>query len=287
MAGLAAALADLNAAVTALQAKYGTPVVVMPHSSGWPDATSTGVPIGTNLRKSGLITVTVAGTVIDSVQCPGIVVKANNVTIRRSLIQGSGDGVALIDTGDTSNGIYTGILVEDCEFDGQNSGIQRGIGMQGFTLLRCNVHGVMQGVVMNKDIVVQDCWIHDPNYASTTHKEAVLSNGGNNFTITHNNLHYDQSSTVSAAVSLFGDFAAISNVTVTNNLLNGGGYEIYAGTEAGKAFPTASNVVVTGNTFGTKYGPLGGWAGFAADWAAGNGNSWSGNVTDTGAEVNP
>lgn len=289
MTSLSSAVADLGAAVAGLQGRFGpvgsppTPPATPP--SAWPDATNTGVPAGVMLTRQGLITVTTDGAVIDSAQCTGIVVRANNVTIRRTLVRGSGDGTALIDTGDGSAGSWTGLVVEDCELDGQNSGVQRGLAFQGFKASRLNIHGVMQGVVMNRDCELHDSWVHDPNYATGTHKEAVLSNGGSNFVIDRNNLDYNQSSTVSAALSLFGDFAPIANVTVSGNLLNGGGYEIYAGSEAGKKYPTASNVVVTGNVFGTKYGSKGGWAGFAADFAAGNGNAWSGNVTDQGAAV--
>ena len=54
------------------------------------DATTTGVPVGTALTvHQGDITVTQAGTVIDRLDVHGsIIVKANNVTIKRSFIRG-------------------------------------------------------------------------------------------------------------------------------------------------------------------------------------------------------
>lgn len=248
-------------------------------SGATPDASNTGVPAGTALSASGSITVTTAGTVIaDKLVTGCITVKASNVTIKDTKVVGGNGCGALIDTGDTSTGVYTGIMVEDVELDGQNSGVQRGIAYQGFTCLRCNIHGVMQGVVMNKDITVQDSYIHDPNYSTSTHKEAILSNGGSGFVIKHNNLDYNQSSTVSAALSLFGDFSPISNVSITGNLLNGGGYCLYAGSVAGKAYPVASNVVVTNNTFGQARNGRCGSYGAAIDWASGSGDEWSGNV---------
>ncbi|SDL83304.1 hypothetical protein, partial [Tessaracoccus oleiagri] len=55
--------------------------------TGFPNATNTGVPAGTVLRRSGSIVVTTPGTVIDGLDVDGSIdVQANNVTIRNSRV---------------------------------------------------------------------------------------------------------------------------------------------------------------------------------------------------------
>src|SRR4051794_7989522 len=53
----------------------------------YPNLENTGVPPGTGLKASGAITVSVPGTVIDSLDIKGMInITADNVTIRRSKI---------------------------------------------------------------------------------------------------------------------------------------------------------------------------------------------------------
>ncbi|HUC58428.1 MAG TPA: hypothetical protein VMA95_13575, partial [Streptosporangiaceae bacterium] len=86
---------------------------------------------------------------------------------------------------------------------------------------------------------------------------------------------------------LFEDFSGQANRTITNNLLAGGGYSIYAGATNEATYGVPTNIVVTGNKFATQYYANAGQYGPAAYYdAAGTGNTWSGNTWDgTGATV--
>src|SRR5262249_35467039 len=64
-----------------------------PSACGYPDATNTGVPAGTALTVvNGDLTVSTAGAVVDAKDIRGcVLIKAPNVTIRRSKITCTGD----------------------------------------------------------------------------------------------------------------------------------------------------------------------------------------------------
>jgi hypothetical protein len=85
-------------------------------ASEWPDATNTGVPPGTSLTPSGGFTITTNGQIVEELEVSGtVVVQADNVTIRNSKFTVA--GTESISIGG-SPGTYTGLVVEDCEFDG-------------------------------------------------------------------------------------------------------------------------------------------------------------------------
>lgn len=260
------------------------------HPAVWPGYSNTGVPASdmSHLTPSATITVTQPGAVINGLDVHGcILVRANNVTIENTRVTGSCQASRLnIDTGSED---FTGILIKDVEIDGMDSRAGAGVGYSGYTCLRCNVHRVGQGLVATHNVTIQDSWVHDLYYSDGQHIEAVLSNGGSKILLLHNSLDAPPSAGTTAAVSLFGDFATISDVMVKDNLLNaGGGYCLYAGSQRGKAYPNASDITVSGNTFGTKYNPKCGYAGPVADWAPGQGNTWSNNVWEgTGLQVVP
>lgn len=80
---------------------------------------------------------------------------------------------------------------------------------------------------MSNKVVIEDSYIHDlaseGNPATTgSHNEAILSNGGSNFVVRHNNLD-GETSNATGALAFFGDFDPLSNATVEQNLFNGGG----------------------------------------------------------------
>ncbi len=70
----------------------------------------------------------------------------------------------------------------------------------------------------------------------------------------------------------------VANVTVSDNLLAGGGYTIYGG-EGAKGHP--SHIVITGNRISTQFFRLGGrWGPVAYFNSHAYGDVWSGNVWD-------
>lgn len=151
------------------------------------------------------------------------------------------------------------------------------------TVTASNISGMSTGVQMDRGLIA-DNYIHDLTAPPGAHVNGTTSNGGtSSLVIRHNTVlnSHDQTD----AVSLFEDFGAQANKTITDNLLAGGGYTIYGGANAGGQ-PT-SNIKITNNRISRIYFPNGGAFGpLAAFDASGPGNVFSGNVWDnTGLPV--
>jgi hypothetical protein len=232
-----------------------------PSAHGYPDATNTGfVPTGVSLTPyTGPMTVSVAGTIIDSKDINGqITIAANNVTIKRSRIKSTGNYGIWVNTG------VTGFQVVDTEIDGQlavNS--LTGIAPSGWTATRCNIHGFSNGVHSDGNSTLQDSYIHD--LCTTAQQPTGHFDGfevGTSYTSTvlirHNTIINNNDQTSAIITGPHGNA-----LTVDNNLLAGGGYSMYAPFNTTDA-PTPGPIVVTNNRFGptTKWDtPAGGHGG--------------------------
>ena len=85
------------------------------------------------------------------------------------------------------------------------------------------------------------------------------------------------------AIGLFQDFSTVSNVTINDNFLAGGGYTIYGGMGS---YGKSSNIHVTNNEISTMYHSHGGLYGPVTDFIfTAPGNTWSGNTYSTGATI--
>lgn len=255
-----------------------------------PDANCTGVPPGTVLHDcpNGI-----RGGVWDSCLFRGtLVVRGVGTVIKNSLILGN------VDAGDAGNcSQQNGLQIIDSEIDGSGVAWQWNtqlVGFNCFSLLRVDGHGTGYGVNASGNVTITDSYLHDwKTYSGNDHKDAVISNGGSNISIIHNNLQCNYSGggngLCSAAVGLFGDFAAVTNVEISRNLFNTvDGYCIYGGSTSGKPFPDASNVKITDNLFGKKYHNKCGYYGPSTDVELTRGNTWSGNRWQDGSgTVNP
>ncbi|WP_052726426.1 M10 family metallopeptidase C-terminal domain-containing protein [Devosia epidermidihirudinis] len=233
--------------------------------AGWPDATNTGVPDGVVLTKSGSITITKPGTVIDALDIQGTInIQANNVTIKNSKVTSSDFAVIRIAPG------VTGTVIQNNDINGKDSGGQ-GIFGQG-TFIGNDISGVGDGINVTGDkVLIQDNYIHDLGGPASSHYDGIQIDGGvSDIRIEHNTVinHHDQTS----AVMIDDYFGRTSNVVVNNNLLTGGGYTIYV---TGLDGHGTDNVTVTNNhmgkgTYGYTY------------FAAAN-PVYSGNVNDGAA----
>lgn len=258
--------------------------------AGYPGPDDTGVPPGTKLRDVGELTVTKAGTVVDGVRARCIVVRASNVTVRRSLVRGGSCGSARqIEVG----GDARGVLIEDVEIDGARVHAQgAGLGGSGFTCRRCDIHGMARGVQPGDNVVVEDSWIHDLYGTGNSENAAFQSNGGSHLVIRRSTLEMNKVPTGGMALALIGDFAPLNDILVEGNLFNGGGsYTIWAGDAAADKDPSlkARNTRFLNNAFGRKYFPRCGYYGPVAGWDAKMpGNRWSGNRwLDNGRPIVP
>jgi uncharacterized protein YycO len=272
-----------------------TDCVASPDSCGFPDAASTGPRAGAALRSvpgqvssgpgwswsDGGVEISGAGTVFAGYAVHGTVdVTASNVTVRDDAITVTGDsfGVAIRHASSTT--------IEHCDISSPSAGAGRlMVGIKdiygdasGTKVIGNNIWHTSTGVQMGAGLI-QGNYIHDLGLTGGDHLNGTTSNGSTTaLVIDHNTVFNSHSQT--DAISLFEDFGTEANVTISNNLVAGGGYTIYGGQNPGG--PRAYNIRITGNRFATIYFPNGGyWGPVAAFDPSGPGNVWSGNVWDS------
>ena len=269
-----------------------------PSACGYPDASNTGVPAGTTLKtvgtqvtkgpgwyfdSRGWVVVNGNGAVLSGLYIPyGVNIEASNVTLKNDKIVVGGQSAIAVALRHTTNA-----TVENCTISGFNSGSERMMtGVKdvfgdatGTQVLNNNISNYETGVQLGAGLV-QGNFIHNPGYITADHTNGIMSNGGGTalLTINHNTVFNDRGQT--DAVALFEDFGVQTNRRVTNNLLAGGGYSLYGGQKAGG--PASSNIVISGNRFGTGYFAQAGQYGPVTQFdSSGSGNVWSGNVWDS------
>ena len=199
------------------------PTTPAPSTSGWPSSANTGVPSGVSLTNSGGMSITKDGTVVDAKNISGTVyVEADNVTIKRSKIAGYGFAVVQVANGSKN------VVITDCDIDGKGSSAGS-MGVIGpATVLRSDIRGVENGVTPSSGSVVQDNYIHDLAAPGSPHYDGLQMDGGlSNIVVRHNTVDLSEHGQTSA-VMIDNYFGSISNITVDNNRLLGGGYTVYA-----------------------------------------------------------
>lgn len=227
-----------------------------PSRCGWPDATNTGVPKGTVLTTwNGDRTVTVAGTVINGLNITGcLIINANNVTVRNSRIGTDGDcGDYVVRSFNRS-----GVLIEDTEIVlGGNE--TKGIAFDGYTARRVWFHGGSDCAHMGANVLVEDsfCDIPAGGPADGPHYDGFQSDGGRNIVIRHNTIRVPYAQT--SAILMSTNTSPITDVTIVNNLVAGGGYSIYCGTDSGG--DVRGKLTFSGNVIAKTYFSKGGYWG--------------------------
>lgn len=251
-----------------------------PAPAAWPDASTTGVPAGTTLTSSGGLAVTVDGTVIDGKDIRGgVAIRANNVTIKNSRITGTDSADwALVNIADGK----TGTKLDRVEING---GGLASTGIYGsFTGTGLNIWNTENGATPDSNSILRDSWIHNLKASGDPHYDGIEIDGGgrNNILIEHNYINMDELNST-ATVMLDNYFGPLSNVTVNNNKLIGGGWTVYIDGRFTANCPCAiTNVKYTNNRIDGGY-----WGHASIDTVAGRDTyTWSGNVVDsTGATI--
>ena len=257
----AATSAPASAPSGSCSAAANTPGGADPWGTCWPGPNNTGVRPGTTLTTyTGPTTISTAGTVIDSKLITGcIVIRANNVVIKNSRLQSKGCFFNIL----SDNG-NTGLQLTDVEIDGQgNTSGDSAINGGGFTCLRCNLHGTIDGAKAQSNVVFQDSYIHDLTNTADSHNDGIQSLGTTALTLTHNTIIVKGAAT-SAVILSTGSASNMRNIAIKRNLMAGGAYTVYGGYQKGTdALSKVSNISITENRFSTviyprsgAYGPL-------------------------------
>jgi hypothetical protein len=263
----------------------------------WPGPSNTGVPAGTTLAPyDGPCTITTDGTVIDAriVNCT-LEIKARGVVIRRSEVNGRVY---------SSEGSNASFMIFDSDVDA-GPVTEAAVATMNLTVVRSDIRGAASTIYCYSNCFIIDSWLHGQYLAddSGTHLNGFLANdngddpgGRTNAWLIHNTIHCDTQPNAldggcTGNVNLFGDFGAVSDVTVQDNLLRastGMSYCVYGGESPDKPFPDSHNIVITGNVFERGSNGLCGDYGPVISFDSTDpGNHWSGNVWDDGTVVDP
>jgi hypothetical protein len=139
--------------------------------------------------------------------------------------------------------------------------------------------GQQLGMTVGSGTVMRDSYIQVAPTLRGDHNEAILDDGIDGLTLTHNTFLNPNGQT--SALSLFTEFGPNHNVLVQDNFLAGGGYTCYCGDgksdNAGQPAP-ASNVSFVANVFSEKYFPTVGAFGPGRAYNPAGGGQWTTNV---------
>jgi hypothetical protein len=272
-----------------------------PVTCGYPGATNSGVPAGTTLKSvpsqvsSGTgwsynatdneVIVTGNGAVLSDLSIPyPVEIDASNVTVND--VQVVTGGAFAIDLRHT-----TGVTIENSTISGTNatsgrvdSAIDDVYGDSTGMVIKDNNISAFRTAMQISTGLVEGNYIHDPGYISGDHTNGIVTAGGTEaMTIEDNTIFNSLGQTDAITLDAATAGATVSNKTIENNFLAGGGYSIYGGD--GQNNPT-SNIVITGNRFGQLYYAKGGQFGPQAYFnPAGTGSTWTNNIWDTTAQT--
>jgi Right handed beta helix region len=272
-----------------------------PVSCGYPGATNTGVPAGTTLKSvpgqvssgpgwsysatDNNVTVTGNGTVLSGLSIPcTLVIDASNVTVNDVQVTTSGAfGITLTHT--------KGVTIENSVISGTNattgrvdSAIDDVYGDSTGMVIKDNNISLFRTAMQISTGLVEGNYIHSPGYIAGDHTNGIVTAGGTeSMTIEDNTIFNSLGQTDAISLDAASAGATVSNKTIENNFLAGGGYSIYGGD--GQSNPTSS-IVITGNRFGQLYYAKSGQFGPVAYFnPAGTGSTWTGNIWDTTAQT--
>ncbi len=268
----------------------------------FPGSSNTGVPSGMVLKtvpgqvSSGPgwtysaaegVTVSGAGAVLSGLSIPcNVNITASNVTLKDDRIVTGGDfGVSLRNT--------AGATIENSTISGSNATTGRVTyaiddiyeNSTGMVISDNNISAFNHGVQVSAGTVTGN-YIHDPGYLAGDHIDGVFDPGNSGVLVINDNTilnNMSQTSAINLDAPAGGQ--TVSNKTIENNLLGGGGYAIYAASTLGN---TTSNIVIKNNRFSQVYFANSGEYGPAVYFnSQGTGNAWTGNVWDSTGQTIP
>jgi hypothetical protein len=221
----------------------------------FPTATSVGPAAGTTYTNmSGSVHLWSGGLhSLENVNLTGnILIQMDNVTINNCIITNNDGGatdVIRIDTGITTGANLT---ISNCIVDG--AGITtNGISGNG-TIFNNKIVGVENGINMygGNPSNISDNYIHiTTTNGADPHYDGIENNGTGTSTVLihHNTVINDNAQT--SALMLNNYFDGLSNITVTNNYFEGGGYAVYVDDTKGGGTVNPATINISNNTIKT------------------------------------
>jgi len=206
---------------------------------------------GVTLTNSDSIVVDKAGTVIEGLRVKGrIVVEADNVTIRDTLVEGGGTHYPIRIAKGVKNALIEHVEVHNDPGGGIGIFFNGGTG----TVRHANIHTATDGIRVQADnVTIEYSYVHDLRRSEGGHHDSIQIRSGTNTTIRGNTLLPYVAGTndpMNAAIQI-GSLAKgpLVNLVVEQNFMDGGNYTI----NGGKAVESGSFV---GNVFGphARYG---------------------------------
>jgi hypothetical protein len=264
------------------------PVAAMPPPpmpTGWPTAANTGAS-GALSNVAGDVVLSNAGEVYTNKRIKGtLTVTACNVTIRN----------VEVDAGEAFSGNSTpdlfAIWLQEADTCGVTvdhvSTISNGYVTTSIrvarggpvTITNSKMLGAQLGILGVAAGVVRGNYIELGSNMRGDHNDSVQGDGASNLVLDHNTLLNPNDQT--SALALYTEYGNNNNITVTNNLMAGGGYTCYCGDGAsdnnGKP-ARAVNVTFVNNVFWRKYFASGGNFGAGRAYNPAGGGRWVNNV---------
>jgi hypothetical protein len=228
----------------------GVDYLLNPSAYGYPDATNTGytttlTPIDMNGADYDIEDDDAVVEDIDLIDGT-FAVYANNVTIRNCRVTTPNNWIQVW----TAPGI-TGLIVEDCEFDGASAcGIGPGV-CPGAIVRRCNIHDVENGLSLGagqNNVLVRDNYIHDLTgpVSPEPHFDGIQMEGDiSGLQVIHNTFSIPDDT---GAVNIANNSGPTDDILVDDNLMEGGTYTVYVDDQFGP--DPITNVTVSNNRFG-------------------------------------
>lgn len=216
-----------------------------PVPSGYPTPLNTGLCgvglDGDDLKSSGSMSITQDGAVIDRLDINGHVkIEANNVTIKNSRITSSSRyGIELVDG-------YKNLTIQDSRIRSTGDNTKAAMLLMGATTIRrVHISGGNDSIKAYRGMLLEDSYITGIYRRPDSHNDIVQVRTGSDYTLRGNTMigPYRKGTSVLIFQAKAGN---ISNVTIENNYMSGGGYTVYTTASDGKTF---SNGVVRNNRF--------------------------------------
>ena len=242
----------------------------VPSACGWPDATNTGAADNLPVVIGG-VTLSTPGQVYENRDVRGcITVRAKGVVIRNVKVTCGGWYAISVNTGPSSNrwnAPDAGLVVEDTEINLAGRLDGKAIAFDGYTLRRVHVYGGADCAHAGVNVTIVDsfCDIPAGGPADGPHYDGIQSDGGRNIVIRHNTIRVPYGQT--SAILMSTNTSAIRDVVIQDNLVAGGGYTIYCGTDQGGR--VQGMLTFAGNRVAKTYFPKGGYWGPTTSCPAG------------------